>query len=161
MTAPVTATVETCIDATPEQVYALISDVTRMGEWSPECVTCTWTSAAHGVGGRFRGRNRSGLARWTTTAEVVIADPGLEFAFTTLHKGREATRWRYQLSAEQHGTHVRETYEAVYVPALIRLVERLVIRDRAEQVEHGMQTTLDRLKATAENTLDASGSATA
>ncbi len=30
------------IDASPEQVYAAISDVTRMGEWSEECYACEW-----------------------------------------------------------------------------------------------------------------------
>ncbi len=33
------------IDA-PERVYALLADVTRMGEWSPECVRCQWMKVA-------------------------------------------------------------------------------------------------------------------
>src|SRR4051812_29945801 len=50
------------IEATPEDVYALVSDITRMGEWSPECRRCTWTKGASGpaVGARFRARNKGG-----------------------------------------------------------------------------------------------------
>jgi Polyketide cyclase / dehydrase and lipid transport len=56
------------VDASPEVVYDLVTDVTRMGEWSPECVGCAWIDGANDPvpGARFRGRNRHGLARWST-----------------------------------------------------------------------------------------------
>src|SRR5438067_13595274 len=81
------------IDAPPESVYALVSDVTRMGEWSPECYAADWVDGATGpaVGAKFKGRNKQGFMRWSTTPEVIAADPGREFAFKT----RETT-WRYQ-----------------------------------------------------------------
>jgi hypothetical protein len=59
------------IDAPPEAIYDLVADVTWMGEWSPECIGCEWVDGATGpaVGARFRGRHRSGLARWSTSRE--------------------------------------------------------------------------------------------
>ena len=70
------------IQAPPENVYAMLSDVTRMGEWSPECAKAEWIEGATGPvsGARFKGSNRRGLAVWSTKPRVVVADPGREFA---------------------------------------------------------------------------------
>ena len=48
------------IETPPERVYELVSDVTRMGDWSPECTSCSWTDGATGpaVGARFKARNK-------------------------------------------------------------------------------------------------------
>ncbi len=48
--------------APADHVYALISDITRMSEWSPECIHCEWTDEATGpaVGARFKARNKGG-----------------------------------------------------------------------------------------------------
>lgn len=48
------------IAAAPDKVYAMVSDITRMGEWSPECVSCRWAKGATGpaVGARFKATNR-------------------------------------------------------------------------------------------------------
>ena len=50
------------IDAAPLTVYELISDITRMGDWSPECYRCEWLNGATAAeeGARFRGHNRLG-----------------------------------------------------------------------------------------------------
>jgi hypothetical protein len=97
------------IDAAPLTVYQLISDIARMGEWSPECYRCEWLNGATtaAVGAKFRGHNRLGKASWTTDAIITAADPGREFAFTVLHKnGREETLWRYELRQFDAGTEV-------------------------------------------------------
>ena len=69
--------VSTHIDAPPQKVYELIADLPSMGKWSPECVRCDWlggaTAPAPGV--KFRGRNRIGWRRWSTTGTVVTASP--------------------------------------------------------------------------------------
>jgi Polyketide cyclase / dehydrase and lipid transport len=82
----------------PERLWGLIADVTRMGEWSPECRRCEWTEGAVGpeVDARFIGHNRQGLLRWSRVCEITASDPGREFAFRTLFKGAESTRWRYR-----------------------------------------------------------------
>jgi Polyketide cyclase / dehydrase and lipid transport len=103
------------IDAAPLTVYQLISDITRMGDWSPECYRCEWLNGATtaAIGARFRGHNRLGKVGWHTDAIVTVADPGREFAFTTLHKeGREETLWRYELRQVGAGTEVIESYRS-------------------------------------------------
>ena len=138
-----------------EVVYDVIADITRTGEWSPECRACEWLGEAGQVGSRFRGRNRRGFARWTTTAEVTAADRPSTFAFATLHRGRHATRWRYELSGDSVTT-LTESFESVSTPLLVGLAERLFIRNRQQQLEDGMVATLGRIKAITEALPDSS-----
>ncbi len=147
-----TGSVTLHIDAPPERVYELVADVTRMGEWSPECRKCEWLDGRvdAAVGARFKGSNQSGFMKWSTIAEVVAAEPGRTFAFTTKSRGKESTRWRYEFSAADGGSDVTESYEAVWAPPLIDLVERIFMRNRDQKIEAGMQTTLERIKAVAE-----------
>ena len=76
--------VTTEIAAAPQAVYALVSDITRMGEWSPETVRAVWIKGASGpaVGARFKAWNkgRRGPA-WFNWPTVTVADEGREFAF--------------------------------------------------------------------------------
>jgi uncharacterized protein YndB with AHSA1/START domain len=99
------ATIE--IAAPPARVYDLIADITRMGEWSPECYRCEWMGDTEEplVGARFHGHNRMGPLKWVTTCEIVTADRSREFAFTVIHDktGRESTRWRYSSGAPRPG----------------------------------------------------------
>lgn len=136
------------IEAPPERVYELVSDLTRTGEWSPECYRCEWTGGSIGpaVGARFRGYNRRGRVRWETSGKVVIADPAREFSFTTALLGKlPATRWTYRLRARDGGTELTESYRAPRAGALI-----LLHRWRAPELHQAMQTTLERMKRLAE-----------
>ena len=65
------------IETTPAQVYAMVADVTRMGEWSPECYRCEWLDGADGpsAGARFRGYSKSNWLRWSRLVEVRVS-PG-------------------------------------------------------------------------------------
>ena len=150
MSLPTRATATVEIAAPAATVYDLISDVTRMGEWSPECVACEWLDVPGAVGSTFRGRNRSGLARWSTIARVIVADRPREFTFATLHRGRESTRWSYRLHDDHDRTVVTESFESVETPLLIGLAERWIIRNRQAQLEAGMATTLETIRATVE-----------
>ncbi len=77
------------IDAPPERVYEIITDVAGMGRLSPECTGGRWLDGAAGpaVGARFKGTNKRGVARWSTTNEVTDAEPGRAFGFNTLQSG--------------------------------------------------------------------------
>src|SRR5690606_7990916 len=100
------------IDASPSDIYALITDVAGMGRFSPECTGGTWLDGATGpeVGARFKGTNRPGVARWSTTSTVVEAAPGRACASGTKQSG---TRWRYELEpAEEGGTLLIESRES-------------------------------------------------
>jgi len=146
------------VSAPPETLYELVSDVTRMGEWSPETVRCRWLDGATGptVGARFKGTNRRAFMRWSTKPRVVAAEPGREFAFVVnlVVFQRAMTKWRYQFEpAAGGGTDVTESFEMVNdLPWYISFSERSLmgIKDRKADLIAGMQRTLERIKAVAE-----------
>lgn len=144
------------IEAPPEVIYDLVADVTRMGDWSPECVSCEWIDGATGptVGARFRGRNRHGLARWSNKPRVIAADCGHEFGFVAVDPiGRDMTRWIYRMEPAATGTTVTESFEMVRtIPLYIRLYDRWVmgVKDRKADLEANMGTTLSNIRAAIE-----------
>ena len=142
------------IDASPEAVYDLVAELTRMGEWSPECARVEWVDGATGpaVGARFVGHNRGGpfkLMRWSRGGHVLVADPAREFAFATEEGGREGTVWRYRFEALEDGTLVTESYHVDWIPLWARILD--VPTNRAKELCEGMRHTLGQLKAAAES----------
>jgi len=142
------------IAATPEHIYGLVSDLPRMGEWSPECIRVEWTGASTGpeVGATFVGHNVGGprgLLKWSRRGTVRAAHPGHEFAFATSEGGREGVVWRYELEAVGDGTRVRESYRVEWIPMWARIVD--VPTNRARELRESMHQTLARLKAAAED----------
>ena len=140
---------QTVIDATPEHVYDLVSDLPRMGEWSPECERVEWidgvTRATEGA--TFVGHNRGGpgkLFRWSRHGRVLVAERGREFAFVTEEGGRESTVWRYRFESVDAGTCVTESYEVRWIPAWARLVD--VPANRHRELQEAMRHTLQQLK---------------
>ena len=145
--------VEQTVAAPAERVWDLVSDVTRMGEWSPENTGAEWVSGTPAqVGARFKGRNKRGKATWSTTCEVTEAERGRVFAFAVGKKPDSV--WRYDLTALPDGrTRIVESYElAKPIGAISRLVTRLStgVSDREDDLERGMRTTLERLAAAAQ-----------
>ena len=140
------------IAAAPDRVYRLITDVTRMGEWSPECYGCEWLDGATeaAAGARFRGYNRRGALRWQRTAIVDVADRGREFAFTTMNDraDRQETHWQYTLEPSPTGTLLTESFEFLWCSIPNRAVELFLPRGR--QVNRGIHETLTRIKRAAE-----------
>lgn len=97
------------VDATPQQVYDTVSDVTRTGEWSPQCVGCEWLDGdGPRVGAPFTGHNRRPGREWSTTGEVVAAEPGRAFAWEI--NGRGLVRWGYEMEPDGDGTRLTETW---------------------------------------------------
>lgn len=146
-------TAEITIAAAPATVWAMITDVTRMGEWSPECYRCSWLDGGTGarVGARFKGWNRQDLGpvpvRWSTTSRVTEATAPERFAFETKQSG---ATWAYELSATADGgTRVVETRTEGTRP-LIAKVFNAVMPDRDARLARGMAETLERLRAAAE-----------
>jgi hypothetical protein len=139
------------IAASPLQVYDLATDVTRIGERSPECDRGEWLDGATGpaVGARFRGHNHLGPLRWSTVCEITAAVPGKEFAFTVVDgKGREQTRWRYLFEGSDAGTQLTESYEFLWCPVIARIAEIPIPRD--QQLQRGIEQTVQRIKDAAE-----------
>jgi hypothetical protein len=139
------------INASAHRVYAIASDVTGMGERSPECDHAEWLDGATGpsVGARFRGHNHLGPLKWSTTCEVTSAVPGKEFAFHVVDgKGRVQTRWRYVIDGDETRARLTESYEFVWCPLIARLAEAPIPRD--QQLRRGIEQTLRRIKERAE-----------
>lgn len=154
--------VSTVIDAPAEQLYDMIADLSRMGEWSPECAAVEWIDGATGpaVGARFVGHNCTGprgLIKWSRRGTVRAAERGREFAFATEEGGREGTIWRYRLEPVDGGTRVTESYTVDKIPVWARIVD--VPTNRHRELLQGMAHTLDQLKAAAEQTARAADSA--
>ena len=141
------------IAAPPERVYELVSDVTRTGEWSPECRRCKWVGGAAGpeAGARFRGYNQFRWLRWSRLNEVIVADPGREFAFKVLPDwfNKDSSVWRYRLEAGDGGTLVTESQEVLDLPgAVVRTLTSLVRRD--DDMTENIEQSLQRIKAIVE-----------
>jgi hypothetical protein len=135
------------IDAPPDAVYAIESDVTRVGEWSPECTAAEWIDGATApvVGARFKGHDKMGPLKWSTTQTVTAAERGREFAFEN-----KQTIWRYRLEPAGAGTDVTESFETRSYGPFSRLVAPE--RKRQPQLERNIEQSLARLKELAEST---------
>jgi hypothetical protein len=118
-----TGSASVVIDAPADVVYDRIADVTRTGERSLECRGAQWLPGATpgAVGARFRGRNRSGMARWSRVCEVVEASRGRRFAFRTVPERRDLTRadstiWGYTIEPDGPRCVVTHDYRIVKLP---------------------------------------------
>ncbi|MFN8034426.1 MAG: SRPBCC family protein [Acidimicrobiia bacterium] len=82
--------------APADTVWAMVSDVTRMGEWSPENQGGTWLGGATGPqpGAKFRSANRVGKRKWKTVAT------GVSDRATHNRAGMEQTLERLAAAAE-------------------------------------------------------------
>jgi len=153
---PLTGGASVVIRAAPEQVWSMISDVTRMGQWSPETTRAGWLDGATGpvVGARFKGHNRRGRAKWSTVCEVIDAKPGRSFAFAVGGAAKPETIWRYSFEPCGEDVRVTETFEVVKpLGQFSRLVTRVTtgVRDRQADLEAGVRSTLARVKEAAED----------
>ncbi len=141
------------IAAPPEKIWDLVSDVTKIGRYSPETFEAEWLDGATGpaVGARFRGhvkRNGKGPIYWTTCT-VIASDPGREFAFGVGASDKPLNVWRYQLQPAGDGTDVTESFELTPT-APLRLYWTLFGWSRGRTNRNGMRTTLERVKAEVE-----------
>lgn len=140
------------MDAPPEAVWALISDVTQIGRYSPETFEAEWLDGADGPaeGATFRGhvkRNGRGPTYWTT-CKVVACEPNREFAFVVGTDSVNNT-WRYVLEPKDGGTDVTESFQ-LSDSVVFKVYWTLAGRWRGKTNLEGMRTTLERMKAVAE-----------
>lgn len=141
------------IAAPPERVWDLVTDLDRMGDWSPECYRCAWLDGGTGprVGARFKGWNRQDVGpipvKWTTVSTVTESTRGKAFAFTTKQSG---ATWAYTFAGiGDGGTRLVETRTDGDKP-LVAKVFHTVMPGRDQILTDGMRATLERVKAAAE-----------
>ncbi len=133
----------------------MVSDVTRMGDWSPVCKACWWDEGDTArVGAWFTGRNELPDRTWETRSEVVVADRAREFAFVVSATG---TRWGYQFRAVDDGTLVTESWD--FPSSAVAVFEERFgddaeaqIANRSELAGTGIPATLAAIKKAAEST---------
>lgn len=148
-------TVSETIAAPAEKLYDMVSDLPRMGEWSPENRGGRWLDGAHGpaAGARFRGNNAHGWRRWSTTVTVTAAEPGRRFAFHVSYGPVGIADWSYEFApAADAGTTVTQSWTDLR-PQLLQLFGKPVtgVGDRATYNRQAMRTTLANLKRDAES----------
>lgn len=144
------------IDRSAEDLYDLVSDITRTGEWSPICQACWWDDPAQGasVGAYFTGRNVTSDRTWETRSQVVTADRGREFAWEVA--GGWA-RWTYTFApADGSGTRLTESWE--FTPAGLAGFQKKYddqaqaqIDERTAAAHSGIPKTLAAIRVVAED----------
>jgi len=151
-TQPLTGSASITIDRPLAEVFAAVSDITRMGEWSPECVACRWAEGVDGpaLGSEFSGDNVAKvgpltLKKWTTTSEITAYEPDAVFEFVA----EGYSTWRYEFEDRGGSTVVTESFSFPPPEGVQKFLYETVMR-RSKNMVKGMDATLGRLKAALE-----------
>jgi len=146
---PTAATRE--IVAPAEKVWALVTDLPRMGEWSPENAGGKWVKGATGpaLGAVFKGTNKNGIRRWSTDVTVIACEPGKVFEFAVTAGPLEVANWRYEFEDTESGCRVTESWEDRR-KAWFVAVARVMGDHSAGHAEKQMAATLANLAAAVE-----------
>ena len=124
------------VQAGIDEVWDVVRDVTRVGEWSHECVGADWLAGADAPvpGARFRGRNRAGVFRWGRVCEIVSAEP-YELVWITVPTALfpDSSEWRLTLAEVDEGTRISQQFRVLRAPKVLAVLYGLLIpahRDR-------------------------------
>ncbi len=125
------AHLEVVVDATPDEVWPVVADVTRIGEWSHECHSAEWLDGATGaeVGARFRGANRAGWVRWNRICEFTVVDPPHVLTWRTVPTFfiPDSTEWQLTMEPIGSGTRITQSFQVLRAPWLLdRLYAQLI-----------------------------------
>lgn len=160
------AAAEEVVAAPPELVWDLVADVTRVGEWSPECIRAAWLGAPFRPqpGARFIGRNRfpNGF-EYEVTCVITETNRPRAFAWVVLddsnNQARPSSLWQYWIDPlPGGGSRVRQRFthgpgdsylRAVATEASDRAAE--IIAARLDGLRANMSATLGAMKAAAES----------
>jgi hypothetical protein len=110
MTYPTAESIE--IAAPADKVWTMVSDLPRMGEWSPENQGGRWVKGATGpaTGAVFAGKNKNGFRRWQTTVTVIDCQPGRVFEIAVTLGPLAIANWRYEIVEKAGGCAVTESW---------------------------------------------------
>jgi hypothetical protein len=150
-----TLTASTEVQASTDRVYSVVSDVTRIPEWSPETRRAEWLAPD-----RFRAWNRRRLGRWRTVANVVEAWPGHKFSFVVQAMGGDWTQWTYLIEPGSTAgtTRLTETFRmCVPLPFGVVVFERLFlfVGDRRSDLQANIDLSVDRIRRIVESGVNA------
>jgi uncharacterized protein YndB with AHSA1/START domain len=140
------------IQAPPETVFALVSELSRMGEWSSEATGGKWIGNASGpqIGAKFEGTNKNGSKKWKTISTVTAFESPRLFSFRVAAPVKVAD-WTYQVDPTPTGCTVTETWTDLRNP-FIKLLGKSFsgVSDRVAHNRASMIHTLDQVAKTAE-----------
>ncbi len=145
------------INASPEAVYALVSDMERHGDWSTENCGGYWRKGADGVpgtgkvGDQFVGVNRKGDQEWKAPVEIVEADAPRTWAFVTGGVAMNIALWKYIVEPSGEGSRLTEYYELRTLPPTMVDGGQAAIDERIATNTESMRATLAGIKAAAES----------
>jgi uncharacterized protein YndB with AHSA1/START domain len=146
MTTPVSVSVE--INAPVEKVWAMITDLPRMGEWSPENQGGEWADGATGpaVGATFKGKNGNGKKNWSTSVKVNALEAERKFSFGLLVFGKNWCDWVYEIEPTATGCSVTHSW-IDHRGSVARFLGKVVsgVADRATHNKKNMEVTLQNL----------------
>lgn len=134
------------IHAAPEAVWAVVSDVARTGEWSPECRRVIVRGPV-GQGSTFVGVNRRGPVVWPTRCTITAFEPGRRIGWTVKESG---ARWTYELEPVDGGTRLTERREhSGRRPLVGSLFSRYLLggsEGHTDELSDGIRYSLRRIK---------------
>jgi hypothetical protein len=142
------------VNAEATALYDLVANLPEMGKLSPENTGGKWVGGATGptVGARFRGNNKAGWRRWSTSVKVTEADPGKRFAFHVSFAGVPIADWAYEFEGSGTTTTVREIWDDRRPGWMDKLSGvAMGVPDRLGHNEANMNQTLATLKQLAES----------
>lgn len=141
------------MQASADAVWAVVSDITRTPEFSPEVFESEWLGGATGpaLGATFRGhvkRNEKGPVYWTT-CKVTHCEPGRDFGFAVMAGNKAVNNWRYQIAPAGDGVDVTESFELDPNP-IMRVYWLALGWARGRRNRADMRTTLEKIKGMVE-----------
>ena len=140
------------ISASPDAVYDVVTDISRVGEWSPEATGGRWIDDGTGkVGDWFSGDNSAGGREWTRECEVMAAERGRDFTFVVGGAENNRTWWSYEMAPSDSGTTLKEKWWVVEKPPIWLDRSEEDFQQRVAFTLDSILQTLDGIKAAAES----------
>ena len=145
------------INASPETVWSLVTDMERYGEWSSENTGGYWRKKEDGVpgtgevGDEFVGINRRGDDEWKALVEIIVREENNAFAFVTGGTAMNLIHWRYDIEPNDSGTILTESWALMNLSPLMIEHGDEEIQYRAANARESITATLKGMKAAAES----------
>lgn len=138
------------VDAAPERVWSVVSDLERMPEWSPQCIRMKVLGDVR-KGAWTVNFNKDGWKRWPTTARVVRYEPGRLVAFR-INENR--TVWSFEVAPTATGTRITQRRDVPHGQSWFsrKLIDYTLGGEQKFEggLVEGMHESLDKIKAAAE-----------
>jgi uncharacterized protein YndB with AHSA1/START domain len=144
---PRTGEVEVVVRAAPDDVYAVVADVTRISEWSHECHSAAWLDGATGpaLGARFRGSNKVNRFGWSRVCTITELEPGRRFGYRTSGgTPSDSTAWSFEFDPHPDGTRVVQRYEILKFARWMELMTIALVPPHRDRLP-ALRADLERL----------------